>query len=42
MNPNVRRGLKLYHLPILFKNEREVHDDDIDALIQISRLKQIF
>jgi hypothetical protein len=42
MKPNVRLGLKLYHLPILFKNEREVHDDDIDALIQISRSKQIF
>jgi hypothetical protein len=42
MKPNVRRGLKLYHLPILFKNERELHDDDIDALIQSSRSKQIF
>jgi hypothetical protein len=42
MKPNVRRGLKLYHLPILFKNKREVHDDSIDALIQISRSKQIF
>jgi hypothetical protein len=42
MKPNVRRGLKLYHLPILFKNEREVHDDNIDALIQISRSRQIF
>jgi hypothetical protein len=32
MKPNVRRGLKLYHIPILFKNEREVHDDSIDDL----------
>jgi hypothetical protein len=42
MKPNVRRGLKLYHLSILFKNEREMHDDSIDALTQISRSKQMF
>jgi hypothetical protein len=39
---HVRRGVKLYHLPIVLKKDTGGHDDTSDsALIQVSRSKQI-
>lgn len=42
LKPNIRRGIKLYRLPIVFKNGRDVPDQNDDALVQVSRSKQLF
>lgn len=39
---HVRCGVKLNHMPILYKNDRKMHDENVDALIQVSRTNQIF